>query len=400
MTLDADIACILDGADPTRKPPMPPNAIRAPIDPKPARIELPDPIPASQLGEGDAIDWVWHGYIAREHVTLLSGIWKGGKTTLLSRLIQIMGDGGELAQPVEAGRVLIVSEESKSLWANRRDELNIGDHAEFLCRPFKGRPALRDWIGFVEHIARLIRERKYSVIVLDTIAALLPCDNENDASKMLTALAPLHTWTEAGAGVLLAHHPRKGDAGEAQAARGSGALPGFVDIILELRRFDASRREDRRRTLTAYSRFDETPDELVIELTDEGYRAVGTKGDARQTDRLGVIREILRADEPGMTAAEVRDAWPEGDGIPRPGKRTIENDLKHGASAGSWAMSGSGKKGNPYRFRLPNAIRAGSTSLGARNELGGDNPDAVTQAVIEYAESSPSQGRDAIGRQI
>ncbi|MFH1419291.1 MAG: hypothetical protein ABII12_13530, partial [Planctomycetota bacterium] len=222
---------------------------------------------------------------------------------------------------------------------------------------------------------------------LDTIAALLPCDNENDASKMLTALAPLHTWTEAGAGVLLSHHPRKGDGGEAQAARGSGALPGFVDIILELRRFDASRREDRRRTLTAYSRFDETPDELVMELTNAGYRAVGTRGDARQNDRLAVIRQILPDAEPGMTAAEVHDAWPEGDGIPRPGKRTIENDLKHGASAGNWAMTGSGKKGDPYRFRLQNAFRAGTGSLGARNELCGEDLEAVTQAVIGHVES-------------
>jgi hypothetical protein len=34
--------------------------------------------------------------------------------------------------------------------------------------------------------------------------------------------------------VLLVHHPRKGKTLAGQAARGSGALPSFVDILIEM----------------------------------------------------------------------------------------------------------------------------------------------------------------------
>ena len=38
--------------------------------------------------------WLWHGYLARGAVTLLTSQWKTGKTTLLSVLLNKLGDGG------------------------------------------------------------------------------------------------------------------------------------------------------------------------------------------------------------------------------------------------------------------------------------------------------------------
>ena len=217
-------------------------------------------------------------------------------------------------------------------------------------------------------MAQFVKDRGFDLVVLDTIATLLPIAEENDAGKMMNALLPLHAVTDAGAAVLLVHHPRKGDAGEGQASRGSGALPGFVDIILELRRYDAKNRSDRRRTLTGYSRLDETPDEAVIELTEEGYRMVGSKADASQADRLEVIDDILPVQQPGMAAKDVHGAWPESAAVSRPGKRTIEIDLKHGAETRRWFMSGSGKKGDARRFWRSDSIRASTDSIGARIE--------------------------------
>ena len=37
--------------------------------------------------------WLWNGYIARGSLTLLTSQWKAGKTTLLSGLLQRLGDG-------------------------------------------------------------------------------------------------------------------------------------------------------------------------------------------------------------------------------------------------------------------------------------------------------------------
>jgi len=355
--------------------------------PAPKRGSLPEsnwpaPVPASALGGGDAVTFQWAGYLALGFILLLSGLWKGGKSTLIGHLLRAMGSGGNIAGDVKPGRALIVSEEAGGLWARRRDDLGLGDHCEFLCRPFKTRPARGAWESFVDYLAGLVIERRFNVVVLDTIAGLLPIDNENDAAQVQTALLPLHRITEAGAAVRLVHHPKKGDAGEGQAARGSGALPGFVDVILELRRYAPADREDRRRTLTAYSRFDETPPEVVIELTGDGYRLVGGKADAKRTDRMDAIGELLPGTAPGLTAEEILKAWPDGDGIPKSGIRTLRGDLKAGADSGRWIVSGRGSKGDPLRYWVCDSIPASPHPIGAGMES--EPGDTVAARVIEH----------------
>lgn len=310
----------------------------------------PEPVPASRLQGGESVPWLWHGYLAKGYSTLFSGVWKGGKSTMLAHLLQAMGDGGELGGAVEAGRVLIVSEEGAGLWATRRDALGLGDHCEFLCRPFKGRPRYGAWLDFVDHLARLVVERRFDAVVFDTWSAMSPCPDENDAAQMLTALTPLNRITEAGAAVLLIHHPRKSDGAEGMASRGSGALTGFVDCIMELRRFAPGERQDRRRTLTAYSRFDETPAEAVVELTEHGYLTVGSKAEARKADRLATLADMLPTEGPGFTVQESLDAWPQV-AIPKPGVKTMRADLAEGARAGLWLQSGAGTKGDPHRYQ-------------------------------------------------
>ena len=329
-------------------------------------LSLPEsnltPIPASGLGQGEAIDWPWYGYLAAGHLTLFTGLWKAGKTTLLAHLLAAVADGGDLAGTITAGRVLVVSEESAALWERRITDLEIGDHAEFLIRPFKLRPTQRLWESFIDSLAELVKQQGYAIVIFDTLSALWPVTNENDAAEVFTALTPLHRITEAGAAVLLVHHPRKGEGDQGQASRGSGALPGFVDIIIELRRFDTQRREDRRRVLTTYSRFDETPGEVVIELTDDGYTMVGTRAESSRQDRMKVIAELLPDSEPGLMVTELRDEWP-ASGVPKPGKRALADDLRHGSEHGDWQRTGEGKRGNPFRFRqAPIPIGAGIES--------------------------------------
>jgi hypothetical protein len=122
-----------------------------------------------------------------------------------------------------------------------------------------------------------------------------------------------------------------------------------------MRRHDAENRDDTRRVLTAYSRWDDTPGELVIELNkDKGeYTIIGTKADARAYDRMSVYLEILPMDEPGKTPEEIRDAWRQGD-IPRPSVRTITRDLDQAVTEGEGKIrcSGEGVRGKPKRYSI------------------------------------------------
>src|SRR3954454_20231032 len=88
-----------------------------------------------------ATDWLWHGYLARGNLTLLTSLWKSGKTTLLAGLLRQLGAGDRfLGLPCAAGRALVISEESPQLWAGRLRTIPVGQHARLMSRPFRGRP--------------------------------------------------------------------------------------------------------------------------------------------------------------------------------------------------------------------------------------------------------------------
>jgi hypothetical protein len=79
----------------------------------------------------------------------------------------------------------------------------------------------------------------------------LPSGSENQADAMLEALLPLQRLTRRGLAILLLHHPRKQPAAGGMAARGSGALTGFADILVEMHWQGEPAGPDRRRLLSA-----------------------------------------------------------------------------------------------------------------------------------------------------
>jgi KaiC/GvpD/RAD55 family RecA-like ATPase len=314
-----------------------------------ARIEF-CPVPASELGDSEPVDWLWHGYIAPETTTLFVGEWKGGKTTLICHLLKEMANGGDLAGEVKASKVLIVSEETRRVWKRRRDKVGLGDHVHFEVRPFRGRPSKADWQSYIEHITMAVEDGQYDLLIIDTWASLNPCQDENDAVRTLEAVMALTGVTEAGAAVLLVHHPCKKDSHGRQSARGSGALQAHVDTIMELSRTNPEVSSDRRRTVKAVGRYEETPAEVVLELTDSGYQCIGSKADATQTDRQEVIKEIL-AGKGWSTDDAIRSLWIDKE-IPVPGKRSLQKDLNAGCESGLWQRQGKGTKGDKYRYKF------------------------------------------------
>lgn len=215
-----------------------------------------------------ADEWLWEGYLPRGGVTLLSALWKVGKTTLMAHVLRAFATTGEfLGRPIRASRVLYISEEGIQHWVRRRDAMGLGDHIGFSIQPFATKPGMAGWVAFVESVRKAIIEFGFDLVIIDTLAKLWPVVHENDAGEVDAALMPLQTLTKAGAGVLVIHHLRKGGSEEYTGSRGSGALSAFPDIVVELTRFDPSASKDRKRKLRAKGRYgEETPDELVIEL--------------------------------------------------------------------------------------------------------------------------------------
>lgn len=342
------------------------NSIRASKGRVLARIEL-TPVPVTELGPAKPPEWVWPGYIARGHATLFTGLWKAGKSTLIGSLLHDLGVGGGLAPCALGMRVLVISEESATHWCRRRDDLNLGSCIHVICRPLKAKPDSATWHELVDQVITLVRVLGYGLVVFDTLPSFWSVKDENDASEVGAALMPFNELMNAGTALLLVHHPRKGGGDQGQASRGSGALPGFVDVIVEMERYAFQDMHDRRRVLKTYSRFEESPPESVVELTDQGYRVIGGSADVSKANRAEILASILRSHPNGLTADEVCAAWP---ATLKPGIRTISTDLALGVEDGRFTKRGRGRRANPFRFAIsstldsctPNVLDAGIES--------------------------------------
>ncbi len=298
--------------------------------------------------------WLWHGYLAPGNVTLLTSQWKSGKTTLVAVLLARLKAGGLFAGlPLRPGRAVVVSEESPGHWVGRGQKLDLDGHVWWLCRPFRGRPTREQWLALVEYLAALGTERGLDLVVLDPLASFLPGHGENNAGAMLDVLLPLQRLTTLGLSVLVLHHPKKGEAAAGQAARGSGALSGYVDILIEMGWHGRPSEDDRRRRLLAYSRHRETPRRRVLELTADGTDYV-SRGDVHEDEfdeGWQVLRGVLEDAAHKLTRREVLRQWPQD--FRAPDETTLWRWLDRAVNDGRVRRDGSGRKNAPFRYWLP-----------------------------------------------
>jgi hypothetical protein len=301
------------------------------------------------------MSWLWHGYLAPGKITALISPPKSGKTTLLSHLLARFGQGGQLAGlAVAPARALVVSEEAPADWDTRCRQLAIGPNVQFLCRPFQGaRPTEAQWLALIAGLEALHRQEALALVVLDALATLLPGYAETCAPKMLDCLLPLQALANQGPAIGLLHHPAKGKTADGQAARGSGALLGFADILLEMSCYRRARSRDRRRRICAYSRYVETPRHLILELNAAGTDYL-VRTDAAGTPLVQTWSEVyyvLANATDKLSQQAILERWPVEDN--RPDRTTLWRWLKRATRQGLICCSGNGYRGNVFRYWLP-----------------------------------------------
>jgi hypothetical protein len=318
-----------------------------------ARTETGSPWPAlkvaSEVGrDAPALDFLWEGVVARGHFTLVSALMKCGKTTMFGHLLRALELGDDfLGLWTRPANVLVVSEESETIWAERIKAVGIADHVAFLTQPFLGKPSPAEWVAFLGHLLDQRATWPYDLLLLDTLSNLWPVVNENDAAEVVSALMPLRRLTAAGLAVVAVHHFGKTDPGEGKGARGSTGIGGFADALFELKRLNPDKPADRARVLSGWGRW-QVPDELVIRLAEDG-RTYAVEGNRRQVRQRGIraeLRNLLPSDGPGWTYEEIRANWP-GEEAPR--KEAVLAALKEGLKT-DFRRTGAGVKGDPYKF--------------------------------------------------
>lgn len=327
-------------------------------DLSPARDE-PRFLTLDQLSDGALAvgDWLWQGYIVAGGITLLTSRWKIGKTTLLTVLLQRLRTGGELAGlSVAPASVCVLSEESASLWRRRGERFDFGSTTRFCCRPFVTKPSHEQWARLVDRLRGELSDGPRSLLVVDTLAALMPAGVEANPDGLLHALKPLQSLAESGAAVLVLHHPAKRSRQPGLAARGTGALSAAADVLIEMSGLAGVPEDDRRRRLAAWSRYDETPRELIVELTADGldYRTSAADPpvadvDQEQERALTLIHGVLERTARQQTRESLVRQWPDRR---VPSAATVWRWLETGVARGLFERQGSGRRGSPHRYHL------------------------------------------------
>src|SRR5262249_13672862 len=132
------------------------------------------------------------------------------------------------------------------------------------------------------------------------------------AGAMMEALLPLGALTAAGVAVLVLHHPSKRPAPEGRAARGRGAPSGHAGGLVGFRAHPPRGGPHRRRPPLAFSRFRETPRQVVVELNEEGTDYLWLGDVAEEAFRGGweVLRTVLLGAAAPLTRRQVLAEWP------------------------------------------------------------------------------------------
>jgi hypothetical protein len=190
-------------------------------------------------------------------------------------------------------------------------------------------------------------------VVIDPLATLLPGYAETCAPKMLDCLLPLQSLANLGLAVWLLHHPAKGKPTDGQAARGSSALSGFADIVMEMSCVRRARSRDRRRRICAYSRYVETQRHLIIELDADGADYL-VRTDATGVPLVQTWREvqyILANATDKLSQQAILERWPIEEN--RPDRSTLSRWLKRAAQQRLICSCGTGYRGDAFLYWLP-----------------------------------------------
>jgi hypothetical protein len=200
------------------------------------------------------------------------------------------------------------------------------------------------WPEIVRQAMMFCREHNLDVLIVATLDRWtgLRGDTENAAGAVNEAMEPLLFAAAAGLAVLALSHQRKSGGEYGEAVRGSNAFVGAVDVVIELERPSRSLQlGSQARVLRSVSRFSSTPEQLFLELGEDGFLPISDVAEKQSdAERAQVLDALARHDDPVPVDAL--------DGETELGKRGLRRRLAELREQGLAVRSGAGKKGAPY----------------------------------------------------
>ncbi len=309
-------------------------------------------------------DWIARPWVAAGSMVELSGKPKlSGKTTWLLGLARAVLDGLPfLGQTTARSPVMFLTEEQPGTFRVALEKAGLLGRAELVVLHHNDTLG-RAWEDVVHTVLEESRRRGARLLIIDTLGQFvgLEGDSENNAGDALVAMRPLQKAAGAGLGVVVSRHERKSGGALGDSGRGSSAYAGIVDTLLALRRPERNSRATLR-VIHGVSRLGGVPDELVVELTPDGYVARGSPADMAAEEAVEVI--LVAAPVSEREALDL-DSLLQGTLVAR---STAQRVLKGLLAAGRLLRTGKGHKGDSFRFFRPEFVSARCPSLDGQKE--------------------------------
>lgn len=305
----------------------------------------------TDLKQAKPPEWIFKGVIAPSVITLFSSPPKLGKTTFWAWLLRMMWTSEEyLGVPIRPVPTLIFSEEADERIASRCMDLGYSEVWPIFWETLE--PG-RTWIHILAAVKDFAQTWQNSLIIIDTLSRHWGIEDENNNAMVEKVLNPLLAIVrKTGCALVLIHHTRKSGGTGGVASRGGSALVGAVDIIAEMSRVERGDKTNRRR-MEVYSRYDSTFENVIIQLSEEGY--VLKKEDQWDADDPSAAttvvgtstetkaRQWLRTHPGWWQAAAVAAAL----GM---SERTVSGALGFLVSREEIDCKGAGRKGDPHVY--------------------------------------------------
>ncbi len=310
-------------------------------------------------------DWIWHGYSALGAITEVDGkIKSSGKTTLVTHAVAAVLDGRPfLGQPTMKTNVVYLSEQTPGPFREALARANLLGRGPELRIVFRADVSGMPWPALIAEVASDARSDGYGLLVVDTLGKLASVREENDAGEGGRIMAPLQDAAHNGLAVIVCRHERKGGGDVGESGRGSSAISGDVDVILQLRRPEGNQPQGRR-VIETLSRYSETPEKVVIELGEEGFALLGDEEAVTLADALRKVSAHLHGVFEQKETVTLDELVNELEMT----RAAIQRALKELQSRGEVTRTGEGKRGSPYRYALQEMVSAHTNGLYGQKE--------------------------------
>lgn len=299
-----------------------------------------------------AVQWIVELLVVVGALTEVVGkIKTAGKTTFALLMCRAVLSGETfLGRPTAKGPVVYLTEQPDASFRVAAEKAGVLGRDDFVLLSWYDRGA--SWEETVAAAVAKAREIGAALLVVDTLSRWAGIVDENDAGAAMKAYAPLKDAAgKDGLAGLLLRHARKGGGEIGEAGRGSSGFSGEADILVDLRRIDGKQVSPNRRQLEILGRFGDQV-QLVIELTPDGYRNLGTHDEVDTTAAASLVLRVLPASgDEAQTVPQLRDEVNSDEKLkPKVTADAVRMALNRLHDDKEVQRKGAGKKGNPYLY--------------------------------------------------